>query len=307
MTAAVEAASVTGAAGAIEVRRAGRRFGRSWALRDVTLDVPAGAVLGLVGPNGAGKSTLLHLVIGLLRPTEGSVAVLGAEPGRPGTMALCGFVAQGAPLPPRLRVAEVLAAGRWLNPTWDESVARSRLAELDLDPRQRVSSLSGGQRAQLALATALSKRPRVVLLDEPVASLDPYARREFLAALLVAAVDDGITVVFSTHLISDLERACDHVAVIRDGAVRVAAPIDELLARHRVLVGPPGRDLTAGAHVLTRSETERQQTVLAHLDQAALDRQVLDPAWDVHEPSLEETVMAYLAPEPRAHRLGVVA
>jgi ABC-2 type transport system ATP-binding protein len=173
MTAVVQAAGL------------GKRYRRRWGLREVTLDIPQGKVVGLAGPNGAGKTTLLHLATGLLAPTAGTISVLGEQPGgSPGQLARVGFVAQDAPVYPRLTVAGHLRMGGWLNPGWDAALAAARIGALGLDPGQRAGSLSGGQRAQLALTLALAKRPELLVLDEPIASLDPLARREFLASLM---------------------------------------------------------------------------------------------------------------------------
>src|SRR5690242_12704021 len=154
--------------------------GGRWALRDCSVDVPPGRVVALVGPNGAGKTTLLNIAAGLLRPTTGSVRVAGEAPGR--RLAKIGYVAQDAPLWPRLRVADVLEVGRCMNPGFDPQLAAARVQGLDISPRARVNALSGGQRAQLALTLVLAKRPELLLLDEPLANLDPLARREFLTS-----------------------------------------------------------------------------------------------------------------------------
>src|ERR1700678_2543875 len=195
----------------LEARGLGRRYRRRWALSDCTLSVPAGRVAGLVGPNGAGKSTLLQLAVGLLRPTSGSIQVLGGHPaGGPGQLAKVGFVAQDTPVYPALSVREHLRLGAWLNPSWDNDMAERRIVSLDLDRGQRAGKLSGGQRAQLALTLALARRPELLILAEPVASLDPLARRDFLDDLMAAAAEHQMSVVLSSHLVADLERACDY-------------------------------------------------------------------------------------------------
>src|SRR5271168_566546 len=160
----------------------GKQYGRRWALSDCTLDIPQGRVVGLVGPNGAGKTTLLHLAVGLLRPTSGTIEVLGEQAlASSEQLGRVGFLAQETPVYPSLTVGEHLSLGAHLNPRWDHQLARARIDQVGLDPRQRAGRLSGGQRAQLALTVAVAKRPELLLLDEPVASLDPLARREFLA------------------------------------------------------------------------------------------------------------------------------
>jgi ABC-2 type transport system ATP-binding protein len=207
---------------AIEANRLGKRYGRRWALADCTLTVPTGQVVGLVGPNGAGKTTLLELAVGLLRPTAGTIR----------TRPRVGFVAQDAPVYPGLSVADHLRMGQALNDHWDAGLARDRILKAGLDPRQRAGRLSGGQRAQLALTLAVAKRPELLILDEPVANLDPLARREFLdsVAQAVATSAAGVTVVFSSHLVADLERTCSYLILLAASQVRLAGPVGSLLA-----------------------------------------------------------------------------
>jgi ABC-2 type transport system ATP-binding protein len=207
---------------AIEADGLGKRYGRRWALSECTLTVPAGQVVGLVGPNGAGKTTLLELAVGLLRPTTGTIT----------TRKRIGFVAQGAPLHASLSVADHLRMGQALNDRFDAGLARRQVLEAGLDPRQRAGRLSGGQRARLALTLAVAKRPELLILDEPVASLDPLARREFLdsVAQTVTASGEDITVLFSSHLIADLERTCGYLILLVASQVRLAGPVDSLLA-----------------------------------------------------------------------------
>jgi ABC-2 type transport system ATP-binding protein len=277
----------------IEARGAGKRYGRHWALRDCTLTIPAGKVVGLVGPNGAGKTTLLQLAAGLLTPTAGTITVLGGRPGAdPGQLAKVGFVAQDAPVYARLPVAGHLRMGAWLNPGWDDELAEGRIARLGLDPRQRAGSLSGGQRAQLALTLAVAKRPELILLDEPVASLDPLARREFLRSLMEVVAEHGTSVALSSHLIADLERVCDYLVVLTDSRVQLAGDVSELLASHHRLSGPrrdPGT-LLAGQEVIEASHTDRQSTLLIRSDGP-----VLDPAWTVRPVTLDDLVLAYMS------------
>ena len=205
---------------AIEASGLGKRYGRRWVLSGCTLNVPAGQVVGLVGPNGAGKTTLLHLAVGLLRPTTGTISVAGRA----------GFVAQDAPAYPGMSVADHLRMGQALSTGWDAALARRRVAEAGLDPRQRAGRLSGGQRAQLALTLAIAKRPDILILDEPVASLDPLARREFLEAVAHLAAAQGMTVVLSSHLVADLERICGYLILLVASRVRLAGPVASLLA-----------------------------------------------------------------------------
>jgi ABC-2 type transport system ATP-binding protein len=276
----------------LETHDLGKRYRRLSALTDCTLAIPAGHVVGLVGPNGAGKSTLLNLAVGLLSPTTGTIEVLGGPPpARPAQLARVGFLAQDAPVHARLTVADHLRLGAHLNPGWDAQLARSRIDRLDLDPGQRAGSLSGGQRAQLALTMAVAKRPELLILDEPVASLDPLARREFLQDLVEAIAEDDLSVVLSSHLVSDLERVCDYLVVLVGSRVRVAGPVDELLATHHLLSGPR-RDpatLPAGQEVISASHTDRQTTLLVRTSGP-----IHDPAWTVSEVGLEDLVLTYM-------------
>ncbi len=278
----------------IEASGLGKAYRRTWALRDCTLAVPEGHVVGLVGPNGAGKTTLLQLATGLLAPTRGTITVLGERPAaRPAQLARVGFVAQDTPVYTRMTVADHLRLGAWLNPGWDDELARRRTGQLGLDPKQRAGSLSGGQRAQLALTLALAKRPELLLLDEPVASLDPLARREFLRMLMEAVAEHGTSVVLSSHLVADLERVCDYLIVLVASQVRVTGEVNDLLAAHRRLSGPrrdPGT-LPAGQQVIEESHTDKQTSLLVRTSEP-----VHDPAWAVTPVSLEDLVIAYMNP-----------
>ena len=251
---------MTAALAALAADGLGKRYGRRWALSDCTLQVPPGRVVGLVGPNGAGKTTLLHLAVGLLRPTAGTIEVLGRPPGdHAGQIGRVGFVAQQTPVYSRLSVADHLRLGGWLNPTWDDETARRRIGQLGLDPHQRAGRLSGGERAQLALTLAIAKRPELLILDEPVASLDPLARREFLQLLMSTVAESEVSIVLSSHLVADLERVCDYLVVLAASRVQVAGDVDDLLAAHRRLTGPR-RDAAAlpAATGSRRSHTDGQ-------------------------------------------------
>ncbi len=287
----------------MEANALGKQYGRRWALRECTLAVPEGRVVGLVGPNGAGKTTLLHLAVGLLAPTSGSIRVLGASPADgPAQLGRVGFVAQDTPVYARLSVAQHLRMGAWLNPNWDRALADSRIEQLGLDPRQRAGTLSGGQRAQLALTLAVAKRPECLVLDEPVASLDPLARREFLRSLMEIVAAQRISVVLSSHLIADLERVCDYLVVLVASRVQVAGEVSELLASHHRLCGPR-RDvssLPANQEVIEESHTDKQSTFLVRTSDP-----VHDPAWTVRPVTLDDLVIAYLsrqAAPKRAHQ-----
>ena len=270
-----------------------KQYGRRWALRDCTLEIPEGKVVGLVGPNGAGKTTLLHLAVGLLEPTSGSISVLGARPADgPEQLGRVGFVAQDTPVYARLSVAQHLRMGAWLNPGWDMEIAESRIKQLDLDPRQRAGTLSGGQRAQLALTLAIAKRPECLILDEPVASLDPLARREFLRSLMEIVAAQRISVVLSSHLIADLERVCDYLVVLAGSRVQVAGEVSELLASHHRLSGArrDASSLPASQEVIEESHTDKQSTFLVRTSDP-----VHDPAWTVRPVTLDDLVIAYMS------------
>jgi ABC-2 type transport system ATP-binding protein len=288
----------------------GKQYRRTWALRDCTLAIPEGHVVGLVGPNGAGKTTLLRLATGMLTPTRGTITVLGQRPAAgPAQLARVGFVAQDTAVYARLTIADHLRLGAWLNPGWDDNLARQRIGQLGLNPKQRAGSLSGGERAQLALTLAMAKRPELLILDEPVASLDPLARREFLQGLMEAVADQRLSVVLSSHLVADLERVCDYLIVLTASRVRVAGEVSDLLASHHRLSGPrrdPG-SLPAGQEVITESHTDKQSSLLVRTDGP-----VLDPSWTVKPVSMEDLVLAYMSrtgddTPARRQDLGVVS
>jgi ABC-2 type transport system ATP-binding protein len=271
----------------------GKRYGRTWALRNCSLRIPAGQVVALVGPNGAGKTTLLHLAVGLVEPSAGQIAVLGStDRQRPDVLARLGFVAQGAPLYPTMTAAELFNMGRRLNPSWDSTGALARLREVDVPLDRPAGKLSGGQRAQVALTLALAKRPQLLLLDEPLASLDPLARRQLLQTLMSAVAETGMTVVLSSHLLADLERVCDYLIVLAAGQVQVVGEVEEVVAGHRVVRGPrrDERQIPGGWVVVDAQHSARQSTLLVRTDE-----QVLDPALEVCQPTLEEIVLGYLA------------
>jgi len=278
---------------ALAAESLGKRYGSNWALRDCTLDVPAGSVTALVGPNGAGKTTLLQLAVGLLEPTAGTVRVLGESP-RADAAALLprvGFVAQEHPLYSGFTVADTLRLGEKLNPRWDNEAAHRRVERLGLPLGKKVGKLSGGQQAQVALTLALCKRPEVLLLDEPVASLDPLARREFLQSVMEAVTETGMTVVLSSHIVADLERVCDHLVILSHARTMLAGSIDDILASHRLLTGPRTDPATVARmhNVLRESHTERQTSLLVRAN-----GHVYDASWQLHEVDLEDIVLAYL-------------
>ncbi|MDH6113412.1 ABC-2 type transport system ATP-binding protein [Kitasatospora sp. MAP12-15] len=286
----------------LEARELGKRYGRRQALTDCTLSVPAGRVVGLVGPNGAGKSTLLQLACGLLTPTSGSIEVLGARPGSGAAqLARVGFVAQDTPTYAALSIADHLRLGQRLNPRWDQQLAEQRISRLGLDTAQRAGRLSGGQRAQLALTLAVAKRPELLLLDEPVAALDPLARREFLQSLMEFVAEEGVSVVLSSHLVTDLERVCDHLIVLAASRVQADGEIDELLATHfRLTTARREADtLPDGIRVLQAEHTERQSTFIVRADAA-----IQDPAWVMEPLDLEDLVLTYMIQAAAATEAG---
>jgi ABC-2 type transport system ATP-binding protein len=274
-----------------------KRYGRRTALTDCTLDLPAGRVVGLVGPNGAGKSTLLQLACGLLDPTAGTIEVLGRRP--VSGSAAVGFVAQDNPVYTGLTVAEHLRLGARLNPGWDAAFAARRIDWLGLDPGRRAGRLSSGERAQLALVLAVAGRPELLLLDEPVAALDPLARREFLQALMEFVAETGAGVVLSSHLVAELERVCDHVVVLAGSRVRLAGEVDELLDTHHRLTGArrdPG-GLGPGRQVVHTSHTDVQSTLIVR-SSAPID----DPEFSVDRLNLEDLILAYLSSDTGRNR-----
>ena len=277
----------------------GKRYKRKWALTGCTLEIEAGHVTGLVGPNGAGKSTLLNIASGMLEPTAGTIEVCGGVPGSgPDQLAKVGYVAQNTPVYTGLTIEEHLRLGAHLNPRWDAALATKRIERLGLDPKQHAGKLSGGQRAQLALTIGIAKRPELLLLDEPVAALDPLARREFLQDLMEAVAENGLSVVMSSHLVNDLERVCDQLVVLVDSQVRVMGDVEELLATHHRLSGPR-RDvetLPSDQHVVSAKHTDRQTTVLVRTEAP-----ILDPVWTVGQLSLEDLVLEYMS-NPAAAR-----
>jgi len=290
----------------LEATGLGRRYGKTWALRDCSLRVSEGAIVALVGPNGAGKSTLMQLAVGLIEPSAGTVRVYGQGPGSsPQALARVAFLAQDHPLYGTFTVGELLHLGQAMNPRWDAGLARRHLDALDIPLRRRASRLSGGQQSQVALTLALGKRPDLLVLDEPVASLDPLARRDFMARLLTDAADRGTTVVLSSHVVSELERVCDHLIVLAGSRLQLDGPIDWLLQNHRTLVGPRlphGRTPVGVRQVIARTDTDRQTTLIAQIDS-----EPGDPAWRTHPLTLEELVLSYLREPAAGLRPGLVS
>jgi ABC-2 type transport system ATP-binding protein len=276
----------------IQTRELAKRYRRVTALSDCTITVPEGRISALIGPNGAGKTTLLRLLSGLAKPTGGEVAVLGGAPRQdPAFLAEIGYLAQEIPLYRRFTADDHIGIGAHLNPRWDAASAHDRLRSLNIPLDRAAGSLSGGQRAQLALALTLAKKPRLLLLDEPVAALDPLARRHFLATLAEAVADGGLTVVLSSHLLADMERVSDYLILLAASRVQLCGDIDELLAEHQILVGPR-KDTTAiekTRTIVQAVRTARQTTLLVRGNAP-----IIDPDWESAEVGLEEMVLAYM-------------
>ena len=274
----------------------GRRYGHVWGLRDCTLTVPDGAVVGLVGPNGAGKTTLLQMIIGLLQPTEGHLEVFGdTSPANSAeALARVSYVAQDHPLYRDFSVADMFHLGRAMNPSWDQAVATARMNALGIPLKRKVKTLSGGQQAQVSLAMALAKRAPLLALDEPVSSLDPIARLDFMREVMAAAADTGVTVVIASHVVSELERLCDWLIVLTGGRVQLAGPADDLLAAHRLLTVPRAtREAELPGPAVHRADSDRHSTVLVRTGPARLAAQER-PDWGVEPVGFEQLVLAYL-------------
>jgi ABC-2 type transport system ATP-binding protein len=217
---------------AIRATNLSKRYRRVWALDRCDLSIPQSSFTALVGANGAGKSTFLTMLVGLLKPTAGDIEIFGLSPStqRRLIMANVGFVAQDRPLYRSLSVADTLEMGRRLNDHWDRNLATDRLVRLRIPLGEQVGRLSGGQQAQVSLSLALGKRPSLLILDEPMASLDPLARQSFLDEVSGVAKNHGMTVMLSSHIISELARVCDYVVILDSGKVKAAGPVDALVA-----------------------------------------------------------------------------
>jgi len=284
----------------VEARGLGKRYGGTWALHECSLAIPAGRVAALVGPNGAGKTTLLNLAVGLTAPSAGAISVLGGRPaGSPAALDGIAFVAQDTPLYKNLSAADMLHLTRNLNRRFDQASAEARLADLGIPVKRKAGRLSGGQQAQLALTLALARRPRLLVLDEPMAMLDPIARHDFMATVLTAAADDGMSVLLSSHVLAELERVADYLVLLSYGRVQVAGEVDDLLASHRMLTGPAAEaDEYAARPVVHVRRAEAQ----AHLLVRATGDDPVPPGWEAHPVGLEELALAYLR-EPGAAAL----
>ncbi len=281
----------------IETIGLGKRYGRAWALRECTVAIPAGHVAALAGPNGAGKTTLLNLAVGLAAPSAGGVTVLGGRPpGSPAALDGIAFVAQDTPLYKSLSAADMLHLTRNLSRRFDQPYAQDRLGELGIPLKRKAGKLSGGQRAQLALTLALALRPRLLVLDEPVAMLDPVARHDFMATVLTAAAADGVSVVLSSHVLADLERVAGYLILLSRGRVQVAGEVADLLATHRLLTGPAAEAARYAERPVVHAGRAGAQ---AHLLVRATATDPVPPGWQARPVGLEELALAYLR-EPGA-------
>jgi ABC-2 type transport system ATP-binding protein len=278
---------------AITTTGLGKRYRSSWVLRDCSVDVPQGRISALVGPNGAGKSTFLHLLAGLRLPSAGQALIFGQPPAqRREFLATVGFVAQEIPLYPWLTIGDHRDIMARLNVSWEDELFRRAVGRLDVPLSRRCGSLSGGQRAQVALALALAKRPRLLLLDEPVSALDPLARREFFAVLGEAVAETSMTVVLSSHLIADLERICDHLVLLARGRTQLCGDLDAVIAAHAVLIGPADKVpvIERDHHVIAAEQAGHRAKLLARLSGP-----MADPSWDVRPAPAEDIVLGYMA------------
>jgi ABC-2 type transport system ATP-binding protein len=286
----------------IEASGLGKRYRSTWALRECSLAIPAGHVAALVGPNGAGKTTLLNLAVGLAAPTAGVVTVLGGRTaGSPAALDGIAFVAQNTPLYKNLSAGDMLHLTRNLNRRFDQPYARARLGELSIPLKQRAGDMSGGQQAQLALTLALARRPRLLVLDEPMAMLDPIARHDFMATVMTAVADDGVSVVLSSHVLAELERVADFLILMSHGRVQVAGETDELLASHRVLTGPAA-EAARYAERLCVVHARRGGAQAHLLVRTTGTAGPVPPGWEAHPVGMEELALAYLR-EPGAAAL----
>jgi ABC-2 type transport system ATP-binding protein len=278
----------------IETAGLSKAYGKSWALIDCTLGIPEGSLAALVGPNGAGKSTLMNMVAGLAVPTAGDVTVLGDCPaGAPRALNSVAFVAQDAPVYKNLSVRDMIHLTRNLNNQFDSAYATARLNELGIPLGRKSGKLSGGQQSQLALTLALARKPRVLILDEPLAALDPLARQDFMATVMTAMADDGVSVLLSSHAVADLERYTDYLIVLSGGRLQAAGETDDLLAEHRLLTGPAG-EADRVAELFTVVEMRRAAAQAHLMVRTSGPDDAVPPGWESHPVTVEELVLSYL-------------
>ena len=278
---------------AVETAGLGKRYGTFWALKDCDVSVPVGSITALVGANGAGKSTLLNILAGLSSPSAGAARIYGELPAQaPEFLSSIGFLAQDIPLYKQLNVNDYLKLGQHMNRNWNAKVMKNRLEELSIPFDRPVGKLSGGQRAQVALALALAKQPRLLILDEPVAALDPLARHDFLKSLSQAAAETDLTVLMSSHLLADLELICDRLIILSNAQVQLCDDIEHVVATHKLLIGPRQETpkLQTAYEIIHETHTARQSTLLVKVT----DEKFQGPNWQVSEPTIEEIVLAYM-------------
>ena len=287
----------------IETRGLGKKYGRTTALDECTLSVPEGQLVALVGPNGAGKSTLLNLVVGLVAPTSGEISVLDGVPaGSPAALDAIAFVAQDMPLYRSLSAVDLIHLTRNLNQRFDGAYAARRLEDLGIPRKHKAGKLSGGQRAQLALTLALARRPRLLVLDEPTASLDPLARHDFMATVLTAMAEDGVSVLLSSHVLAELERVADHLILISHGRVHLDGAVEDLISRHRLVTGSGDRPPNPRWRTVQATHAGAQSHLLVEIEHGGPAAE----GWEARPVSLEELTMAYLREDARAARVGTL-
>lgn len=292
----------------VEIDRLSRRFGRTLALDNINLRVPRGAVFGIVGANGAGKTTLIRHLLGLLRAQQGTVRLFGCDPVRDpvGVLARVGYLSEENDLPPWMRVHELLRYIRAFYPGWDDAFAEQLRELFAIDPAARVRDLSRGQKARTGLLIAIAYRPELLILDEPSTGLDPLARRDILTAVLRTIAEEGRTVLFSSHLLDEVERVSDHVAMLDKGRVIVQGPLDDVREAHRVLTvrfdGPrPHPPQVAG--MFGWEGGGREWSALSCLPPAEVH--AVAQSWGAHvieerSPSLDRIFVARVGPQHEA-------
>jgi ABC-2 type transport system ATP-binding protein len=268
------------------------RYRRTLALQDCSLSIPGGHIIALVGPNGAGKTTLMNCAVGLVKPTTGTIRVIGGRPaGSSSALAGVAFVAQDAPLYKHMKLKDMISLARSLNRHFDDQLVRERLGQLNIPSTAKVGNLSGGQQAQVALTLALARHPDLLMLDEPLARLDPLARHDFMAMLMAAVSEEGVSVLFSSHVVAELERVADYLVMLANGRLQLAGAIDDVLREHVVLVGPVDEadQLADDLDALSVRRAGRQAELLVRSPGSRIPEH-----WEVSEVGLEELVLAYL-------------
>ncbi|MFI7069009.1 ABC transporter ATP-binding protein [Micromonospora sediminicola] len=288
---------------AVEARDLSRRYGAVWALRECDFALPANRIVALVGANGAGKSTLLSIIAGTLSATGGTLLVHGRPVARGRSTdggSRVAILAQDKPLYRDFTVSDMLRFGRSTNRVWDQRRALSWLRRFDVPLDRRCGKLSGGQRAQVALAVALGSRPAVLLLDEPLANLDPVARTEVTGELMAEAADDDMTVMLSTHIIAELSGVGDHLLLLDAGRPVLTGDVEDLLDGHVRMTGPRADQPPGPGTVVQAQHTERQSTFVLRRPAAPMAHAVVAPGWTVQPVALDELILTYLRVSSRA-------